>query len=250
MSGARWGSKSTSSTRERGQHTTGRRDEYGSVRSLVIPSPAFYVSGPPSNHREGQMAKNAASGPMPGNGAPADAAAVQPESLDQVRDILFGGQMRMVDARLRGLEERIAQEHEDLRNELNRKIAELDEASQREFAAHAERLAAERMKRADELKALSAELKEALKNLERRHVKFEEATSEADAEVRDQLMKQGAVLSAELARTAERLSTELDRTASVLRSDKVDRSMLSTMLTDMAARVTGGPAPGKGSTKG
>jgi hypothetical protein len=58
------------------------------------------------------------------------------------------------------------------------------------------------------------------------------------------------VLSAELARTAERLSSELDRTASALRSDKVDRSMLSTMLTDMAARVTGGPAPGKGSTKG
>ena len=30
-----------------------------------------------------------------------------PESLDKVRDILFGGQMRMVDSRLRGLEERL-----------------------------------------------------------------------------------------------------------------------------------------------
>ena len=196
------------------------------------------------------MAKNAASGPVSGNGAPADAAAVQPESLDQVRDILFGGQMRMVDARLRGLEERIAQEHEDLRNELSRKIAELDEASQREFAAHAERLGAERMKRADELKALSAELKEALKNLERRHVKFEEATSQADAEVRDQLMKQGALLSAELARTAERLTSELDRAAAALRADKVDKTALAGSLTEMAARITGGPPPGKGSAKG
>ena len=197
------------------------------------------------------MAKNAAPRSESGNGATEDAAAVQPESLDQVRDILFGGQMRMVDARLRGLEDRIAQEHAELRNDLTRKIAELDEASQREFAAQAERLAAERMKRADELKALSAELKEALKNLERRHVKFEEATSQADAEVRDQLMKQGALLSAELVRTAERLTTELDRTASALRADKVDKTTLAGTLTDMAARITGGaPPPGKGSTKG
>lgn len=196
------------------------------------------------------MAKNAAPRPKSGNGAPDDAAAGQPESLDQVRDILFGGQMRMVDARLRGLEERIALEHETLRNDLVRQLGELEEASQREFAAQAERLSAERAKRADELKALSAEFKEALKNLERRHLKFEEATSQADAEVRDQLMKQSAAFSAELSRTAERLTGELDRAASSLRADKVDTTTLAGTLTEMAARLTGGGrAPGKGSTK-
>lgn len=196
------------------------------------------------------MAKNVASRPESGNGASDDAAATPPESLDQVRDILFGGQMRMVDARLRGLEERIAQEHAELRNDLSRKISELDDASGREFAAQAERLSAERTKRADELKALSAEMKEALKNLERRHLKFEEATSQADAEVRDQLMKQSAAFSAELARTAERLTGELDRAASALRDEKVDTTTLASTLTEMAARLTGnGRAPGKGSAK-
>jgi hypothetical protein len=100
--------------------------------------------------------------------------------------------MRMVDARLRSLEERIALEQTTMRNELSRKITELEEASKKEFAAHAERLSTERAKRADDLKALSVELKESLKNLERRHVKFEEATSLADSEVRDQLMKHSA----------------------------------------------------------
>ncbi|HEU4723061.1 MAG TPA: hypothetical protein VFS59_16990 [Gemmatimonadaceae bacterium] len=196
------------------------------------------------------MAKNAAPRPKSGNGASDDAAAGQPESLDQVRDILFGGQMRMVDARLRGLEERIALEHTTLRNDLTRQLGELEEASQREFAAQAERLSAERAKRADELKTLSAEFKEALKNLERRHLKFEEATSQADAEVRDELMRQSAVFSAELARTAERLTSELDRAASSLRADKVDTTALAGTLTEMAARLTGGGrAPGKGSTK-
>jgi chromosome segregation ATPase len=197
------------------------------------------------------MAKNAAPRPKSGNGASSDAAAEQPESLDQVRDILFGGQMRMVDTRLRGLEERIAQEHEALRNELDRKLTQLEESSQKEFAAQKERLAAERTKRADDLKALSAELKESLKNLERRHTKFEEATSQADAEVRDHLMKQSAAFSAELARTSERLTSELARAESSLRNDKVDITSLAGTLTDMAARLTGGDrAPGKGSSKG
>jgi len=196
------------------------------------------------------MAKNAAPRPKSGNGASTDAAPEQPESLDQVRDILFGGQMRMVDTRLRGLEERISLEHATLRNDLSRKIGELEEASKKEFAAQAERLSAERTKRADDLKALSAELREALKSLERRHVKFEEATSQADAEVRDQLMKHSAAFSAELARTAERLTSELDRAASSLRADKVDTTTLAGTLTEMAARLTGGGrAPGKGGPK-
>src|SRR5919112_4334168 len=127
------------------------------------------------------MAKNAAPRPKTANGAGSDPVAEQPESLDQVRDILFGGQMRMVDARLRGLEERIALEQATLRNDLGRQLAELEEASKKEFAVQAERLSAKRAKRADDLRALSTEFKEAFKNLERRHLKFEEATSKADA---------------------------------------------------------------------
>ena len=200
------------------------------------------------------MAKNVAGlKPKSGNGAGNAQASTseQPESLDQVRDILFGGQMRMVDARLRSLEERIALEQTTMRNELGRKITELEEASKKEFATHAERLSTERAKRADDLKALSVELKESLKNLERRHVKFEEATSLADSEVRDQLMKHSAAFSAELSRTSERLTTELDRAASALRADKVDTTTLAATLNEMATKLTGGGGrpPNKGTTK-
>jgi hypothetical protein len=195
------------------------------------------------------MAKNVApSRSKSGNGTMSQPAAApeQPESLDQVRDILFGGQMRLVDARLQSLEERIVLEQASLRNDLGRRIAELEDASKKEFAAHAERLSAERTKRADDLKALSGEMKEALKNLERRHVKFEEATSLADAEVRDQLMKHSAAFSAELSRTAERLTSELARAESALRTEKVDATILAATLTDMAAKVTAAATPNGG----
>ena len=82
-------------------------------------------------------------------------------------------------------------------------------------------------------------------------MKFEEATSLADAEVRDQLMKHSAAFSAELARTSDRLTTELDRAASSLRADKVDTTTLAATLTEMATKLTGGGGrpPSKGNNK-
>ena len=184
------------------------------------------------------MAKNAAQQKSEANGA---ANAPAPESIDQVRDLLFGGQMRMVDARLQSLDERMARETTAIRNEFERQITQLDSAIKKEFAQHGERLAAERTKRADDLKALGAELKESLKSLEKRHLGLEEAAGQADAELRDHLMKQGAAFNSELVRTSERLTSELDRIATELRDDKVDSSLLVGGLSELAALLGASP---------
>ena len=57
---------------------------------------------------------------------PPAAAEPQPESLDKVRDILFGTQMRAVEGRLQGLEERLRQEHESLRADFSKQVESLD----------------------------------------------------------------------------------------------------------------------------
>lgn len=186
------------------------------------------------------MARNPANKSKDANGPAANST---PESIDQVRDILFGGQMRMVDARLQGLEERMIREQTTLRADFDRQISELDGSMKKEFARHAERLASERTKRSEDLKALSAELKDALKGLERRHQTLEETASLADAELRDQLLKQGAAFSAELAKTAERISTQLDQIATALQADKLDTAALAAGLTDLAVRLTGAGRP-------
>ena len=192
------------------------------------------------------MAKHSAQKTKAENGAAGDAAA-PPESLDQVRDILFGGQMRMVDSRLRGLEERLFQEHTALRNDFQRKLSDLEVAIKKELSSQADRLKEERAKRADDLKALASDFNEARKQLDRRQQQLEEAAGLADAELRDQLIKQGAALSAELSRTAQKLSAELDRSATALRTEKLDTAALTTALTEMASRLTGnGRATGKG----
>ena len=114
----------------------------------------------------------------------------QPESLDKVRDILFGGQMRAVETRLQGLEERLRREHEALGADFARQVESLDAFIRSETQALGERLAAERTKRGEEIKALAAEIKETIRALERRHVKLEEAANLADASLRDQLLLQ------------------------------------------------------------
>ena len=171
----------------------------------------------------------------------------QPESLDKVRDILFGGQMRAVEGRLQGLEERLRAEHESLRADFAKQVESLDGFIRSEVQMLGDRLAAERTKRGDELKSLAAEIKETIRSLEKRHVKLEESANLADAALRDQLLLQSTSAATELARMGERLGAELTRSHQALDTAKTDRTALATLLTDMAARLGGGPAaaPGK-----
>ena len=172
-----------------------------------------------------------------------------PESLDKVRDILFGGQMRAVESRLQGMEERLRQEHDTLRAEVGKQAKSLDTLIRAEVQALSERLAAERAKRTEELKSLAAEIKEAIRALEKRHVKLEEAANMADAALRDQLFLQSTEAAAALAKLGERLTAELGRSHQELQSTKTDRATLAALLTDVASRLGGaqGPAasPGK-----
>jgi hypothetical protein len=168
---------------------------------------------------------------------PADEA--QPESLDKVRDILFGSQMRAVETRLQGLEERLRREHEATRADFARQVESLDGFIRSEVQALGERLSAERTKRTEEIKGLAAEIKETIRALEKRHVKLEEATNLADASLRDQLLLQSKAAAAELARLGERLSAELTRSHEELKATKTDRAALSSLFADLAAKVGG-----------
>jgi hypothetical protein len=172
----------------------------------------------------------------------------QPESLDKVRDILFGGQMRAVESRLQGLEERLRREQDTLRTDLGKQLGELDSFARHEFQALAERLAAERAKRTEELKSLGAELKEALRALEKRHAKLEDSTSMADAGLRDQLLLQAKAASAEVAKLSERITAELKSSHHELKSTKTDSATLAGLFTDLASRLSA--PPGKNGQRG
>ena len=166
-----------------------------------------------------------------------------PESLDKVRDILFGGQMRAVESRLQGLEERIMREQATMRTDFSKQLADIDANAKREAQTLGERLAAERTKRTEELKTLSSELKELLRSLEKRHVKLEELSGMADAEIRDNILQQSRAITAEIERLSQRVTADLNREVTALRTDKTDVSAIVSVFSDMATRLAGEPRP-------
>jgi methyl-accepting chemotaxis protein len=125
-----------------------------------------------------------------------------------------------------------------MRAEFMRELTNLDEAMKQGVAQLNDHLVNERTRRADDLKALSADMRELVKNLERRHQALEEAASQADAELRDHLVRQSTQQSADLSRTAERLSAQLDQVSNKLQSEKLDTSALASGLTDFVSRLT------------
>jgi len=154
-------------------------------------------------------------GAPPNNGAaPADAT---PESLDKVRDILFGGQMRAVESRLQGLESRLLRGQDALRADFNKQLS-----------------------------GLSADLKEALRVLEKRHLKLEESSGLADADLREGILQHSKAVTAEIARVSERLTAELNRSAQELKADKLSITSLAGLFGDAASKLA---AEAKGSGK-
>ena len=196
----------------------------------------------PENHRA-ENGRKAATAAPPSRPVPADVAPNEPapESLDKVRDILFGGQMRAVESRLQGLEERIMREQASMRTDFTKQLADVDASAKREAHTLTERLVAERTKRTEELKTLSSELREILKSLEKRHVKLEELTGMADAEIRDTMLQQSRAITAEIERLSQRVSADLNREVTALRTDKTDVSAIVSVFSDMATRLAGEP---------
>ncbi|MBI3790071.1 MAG: hypothetical protein HY275_04240 [Gemmatimonadetes bacterium] len=164
-----------------------------------------------------------------------------PESLDAVRDILFGGQMRTVETRLRNIEERFQAEVESLRADFLKRAAELDQFAKKETQALHERVASENDARVQALRELAAEVKDAFKQAEKRHVSLEQATSLSDAELRDQLIAHAKAAANELNRVHEKLSAELAKSHADLSHAKTDRQALASMLGAMAAQIAADP---------
>jgi uncharacterized phage infection (PIP) family protein YhgE len=192
------------------------------------------------------------------------------ESLDKVRDILFGSQLRQQDSRFAQLEEKVAGHLAAFRDETRKQLDTLQEFARTEFAAMTTRLAAETQQRIDALQHLGDELRSAdrghadrLEHAARtlseefksglNHLS-QECTSSRNAlegrvaaadqqhaglasELRAQLLEHINRLREENKQTESQLHATLEKLVGELRSAKMDRSTLASLFTDMAGRL-------------
>ncbi len=161
-----------------------------------------------------------------------------PASLDKVRDILFGSQMRDVERRFARLEERLLKETTDLKDDVRRRLDTLEAYIRRENESLEGQIKSERGDRVDAHSGLSNELKETARGFERRATTIDEQHSKGQRELRQQMLEQHQRLSDDLRQKVEEILGTLARTANELRTDKADRATIAALLTEVAMRLT------------
>jgi hypothetical protein len=158
-------------------------------------------------------------------------------SVDKIRDILFGAQMRAYDKRFGRVEERLLKEAAALREEARQRFDSLEAYIKRELEALGDRLAAEQHERTEAVKDLSRELREAAQALEKRLAQVGEQSAKNDRERRQQLLEQSKDLGEEIRQNYKELSATLERKVEELRADKTDRSALASLFMEVALRL-------------
>jgi seryl-tRNA synthetase len=165
------------------------------------------------------------------------AAEEEPQSIHQVRDILFGAQMRTVDRRIGQIESKFHRDLEKAKTDLTKAISDLTAAVSKQGEQLTAKIAAESQKRTDAMKSLRTDMRNGFKEIERSLANLDKETTKSDAELRDQMMALGKSLSDEINTQADRLDADIARYVLELRSEKTDIASLVEIHTDAARRL-------------
>ncbi len=158
-------------------------------------------------------------------------------NVDKIREILFGGQMRDYNKRFARLEERLLKESTDLRESTKRSLEGLEAYVRQEFQSLSNRLQAEQKTREGSVENVSRELHETAKTLDSKLAHFDSQTTQAQSDLRHQLLEQSKGLSEEIRRKSDELSALLDREVKDLNHGKTDRAALAALFTELALRL-------------
>jgi glutamate/tyrosine decarboxylase-like PLP-dependent enzyme len=161
----------------------------------------------------------------------------EPESLDKVRDILFGVQMRDYEQRISQLEDKLMRESALLREEVKKRFDSLEIYIKGEINAVSDKLKSEREDRQVSVKELTREIKEAVKASEKKNDQFDTQLTQAQRDLRQALLDQSRTLSEEIQSKYTEMVSSLQRESQSLRNDKTDRTTLASLLTEVAMRL-------------
>jgi hypothetical protein len=181
-------------------------------------------------------------------------------NIEKVRDILFGTQMRDYEKRFARMEERMAKEVSNLRDETRKRFDAIESYAKKEVESLSDRLSVEQNERAESIKReaellsdglkgeqgergeaieeLSRELKETNRLLEKKIAQLDELLGKTSRDLRQQILDQSKELADVIRLKYEDATAALERVARELRLDKVDRSKLSELLMGMALHLT------------
>ncbi|MDR1933997.1 MAG: hypothetical protein LBS49_00120 [Candidatus Accumulibacter sp.] len=190
-----------------------------------------------------------------------DSNGVESASMEQVRELLFGAQLKDMQTRFQRQEERFQREIADSRNTLKTRLDSMENFMKSEIASLLHRLKDEQEERAEIIKAEQRERSESLKAeqrerveavallakdmaaaneaFERKLAKLSGTLDNTERELRQLMQAESGALSAKVDEKYQDALDTLSKTSSEIRRDMVYRSSFSTMLTEMAVKLSG-----------
>ncbi|MCD6328034.1 hypothetical protein J7M28_10850 [bacterium] len=155
------------------------------------------------------------------------------DSLDSVRNILFGAQQRDAERRFARLEKKVKKDISDLKEEIGKRMGSLETHFRGEVESLSSLLKADQERLEEHANAST----QRLSDIEKTAAKHSELVSNSLREIRQQILDQSKTLRDEIFEKCEKISATLDREAKDLQDAKVDRSMLGTLLAEMGMRL-------------
>jgi vacuolar-type H+-ATPase subunit I/STV1 len=158
-------------------------------------------------------------------------------SLEKVRDILFGVQMRDYDKRFARLEERLAKDIADLKEDLKKRLAALEGYAKKEVESLEDRIKAEQDSRTEQIRDVSREIKDNAKAFDKKTSSLDEQLAKSQKDLRQQLLDLNKQLASEIREKAEEILAAMDKEIQELRTEKADRTALASLFTEVAMRL-------------
>jgi len=159
-------------------------------------------------------------------------------NIDKVRDILFGGQMRDYERRFQRLEERLIRDTAELRDEIRKRMAALEQFVKQEAASLADRIKTEHDERTDATKELARDARESAKAFEKQTGQLDDHIGRVQRELRQQILELQQRLTDDVGKKIDEVVVRVSKETGELRTDKADRATLAELLTEMALRLT------------
>lgn len=167
------------------------------------------------------------------------------QSLEKVRDILFGQQVRDSEKRFGRLEDRLQKELAEAREQFAKRMSAIEAFIKSEVDSLSDRAKAEQTERTKADRELAAELTDTTKTLEKKLSDLDGRTTETLRDIRKLILEQSKALRDEQQRNHAELTQALSRAAAELRHDKADRLGMAEMFADIAIKLKG-EGKGKG----
>jgi len=169
--------------------------------------------------------------------AVAETAEASGASVDKIRDILFGSQIKNYEARFARLEDALARETSEIKDTMRRRLDSLEAFFKSETESLAARLKTERDEREETLNNLSRELKTSSAQLSKKILDLDNKLAQERSAARQELMTESRKLLDEIRTRNESLSALLETRVAELRHAKADRSALAALFVELAVRL-------------